>query len=186
MTKINAKHLSFQRVARAQSRVRKGDAPRKQHVASRILAVGGRRTTKHKRRVAHRAKMAERDLDAALGPVDEEEGDEGQGDPDAPEPLPHQARAVAEAVVAARGGRVKGRARKALRAAGLDPRRAGAVVGAGGKKPRGKAAAAIAAALAARDAAAAAGKGGGAGGGAAGAATAKAAAAAAGGDEMEE
>lgn len=175
MTKINSKIQSFQRVARAQSRVRKGDAPRKIHIAMRIKAVGGGRTKKHQRRMAHRAKMAERDLDAALG-------EEEQGDSDAPEPLPHQARAVADAVVAAKGGRVKGRARKALRAAGLDPRRA-ASVAVGGKKPRGKAAAAIAAALAARvDAKGTEGGGGGAGG-------AKASAAAAGGgggDVMEE
>jgi hypothetical protein len=158
MTKLNKKNLSYKRVAREQSRAKKGAAPRKAHVALRIKAVSGKRTKKHQRRVAHREKMREQELES-LGLIPEGAADDGDddNDDDAPEPLPHQAKALADAVVAAKGGRVKGRARKALKVAGLDPKRAILP----GQKPKGRAAAAIAAALAARD-------GGKAGGGASG------------------
>lgn len=176
MAKLNKRNLNYKRVAREKSREKKGDKPRLLHLATRKKNVSGRRTAKHARRVGHRNKMRERELEElGLVPADGGDADEAEAEAeaagageDAPEPLPHQAAAIAEAVAAAKGGRVKGRARKALRVAGLDPRKA--------RSGKGRAAAAIAAALAARDAKAGAGGSSPAGGAAAGAAAAAAAA----------
>lgn len=189
MTKLNKKNLNYKRVAKAASRQRVGDAPRKAHVARR-LAVSGRRTKKNQKKHAHREKMREQELEALLpaevmaaaaadagGSDDDGSDDDEQQAAAVKVPLPHQAKAAADAIVAAKGGRVKGRSRKLIKVAGLDPRRGVGRAAPGGKKKNGRAAAAaIAAALAARDAGGSGGKAGGGGG----------AAAAGGGDVMEE
>lgn len=142
--KLNKKNLNYKRVARLAAREKKGDTLRKLHKVTRIKNVGGKRTAKHQRRVAHRQKMTERELEERGLVVSGELEEEGGDDEAAKAPLPHQAGAIAAAVIASKGGRVKGRARKALRVAGLDPRK--------GLNGKGKAAAVLVAAIAERDA----------------------------------